>query len=1344
MVEYWTHFVTFGSSEPFKRAVMVAALLLLLSAWLAPPVPAQVQSTVLIPPAATAPSYPTKSVLVVCEDKDIPADVARGDARQLGAILGHFKTNVTIKSLEEYQQGEMKSYDVVFFMGCTVKCSPSISFMQDVVDREKTFVWIHTGMVALNKRFPTSQRYGFEPLAVDTHTPFATVRHGDGVFTREESNITITRVSDASRCEVIATASSKDSTIPYILKSGKFWYVTDTPSAYATESDRYLLFADLLHDILGEDHPHSHRAIVRIEDIHPLEDPGRIRAVADLLSAEKVPFLIALIPFYVDPQQGVRITLSDKPDMVDAIHYAVSRGGTVVMHGVTHQYKGVTASDFEFWDDNKKKPVPIDSPNQVRKKIGSGLTECIRNAIYPVLWETPHYAAPQAVYDAVAGVFSSAIEQRLAIDNVDYSQYFPYIIEHDLHGQKIYPENIGYVQYDPDDPHASSEQVTKMIGYAKANLQVRDGFASFFYHSFVPLENLRQLVRSIKDLGYTFIDIKQENNKVVFNDKAIVTGKGEVTLTLKDQYLRETTIGADGNADRKTVLPDRVDGEITRTVSLTGGEIYLATPTEFKEGQLTLRDRLKRELHRAREYFSSPQRATTEAHAAIIWDPEASAGALNDQKALMNAFHWVGIPVDTLSVGTVTSLDDYDLVLVPYGSVERLSDEELSVVVEWVRSGGNCITDGKTELAKELGIHYSESAVAVARIRDRIFPEESIVWHLPEALERYRAEETDTVFAVEEETEAPVVIGREFEDGSFIYFGCRFDPESDAGYSRFPFIMEYAKRFLGVAPVLRRDALELYFDPGFRHNASIENLVKQWAKHGVRVIHAAGWHQYQKYSYDYERLIELCHANGILVYAWLEPPQVSQKFWLDHPEWREKTADGGDARSSWRYPMAMTDEASLRAMCDEYDSLLRNYDFDGVNLAEIYFESGIDGPDDPVTFTPMHPSARKEVKEQSGFDPAWLLDRSSRYFWKRNVAAWKKFEDYRVDKMVQVHERLLALADEVRKSRSGFDIVVTCLDSLGNPELRRTQGVDIGRIIDLKKGRSFSLLVEDPQSRWSEDPRRYSQIADQYRKLLGDDFMLDLNILSFRDPRQPTIFPTLVQTGTEAFSLMSVAAREVDRVVVYAESSVSPQDMPLLAFAAASSVEVERHEDGFKVSSPHTTTLQLGGGRRVITIDDAPCTAADGHFLIPAGEHVVRTDVPDKNMFSTTILHSSLSSITGKLLYQKGNERSIEFGYESAPRCLVSLTKSPVELYVDGAPTPLHAMKGSSRFSLVLPPGKHDVRVVTMSTISYGVDITSLWSSSFIVLFGFISVGTLMVFYTVVRVRGRRKSVQGR
>ena len=48
------------------------------------------------------------------------------------------------------------------------------------------------------------------------------------------------------------------------------------------------------------------------------------------------------------------------------------------------------------------------------------------------------------------------------------------------------------------------------------------------------------------------------------------------------------------------------------------------------------------------------------------------------------------------------------------------------------------------------------------------------------------------------------------------------------------------------------------------------------------------WHEYPKFTYDYDRLLRLCHAYGIVVYVWIEPPQISQKFYNDHPHGAKK------------------------------------------------------------------------------------------------------------------------------------------------------------------------------------------------------------------------------------------------------------------------------------------------------------------------------------------------------------------------------------------------------------------------------------------------------------------------
>ncbi len=81
------------------------------------------------------------------------------------------------------------------------------------------------------------------------------------------------------------------------------------------------------------------------------------------------------------------------------------------------------------------------------------------------------------------------------------------------------------------------------------------------------------------------------------------------------------------------------------------------------------------------------------------------------------------------------------------------------------------------------------------------------------------------------------------------------------------------------------------------------------ARPASRALHVAAWHYCERdpQGDEYLRnLIEACHRHGILVYAWLELPHVSEKFWDDHPEWREKTALLQDAQLDWRKLMNLT------------------------------------------------------------------------------------------------------------------------------------------------------------------------------------------------------------------------------------------------------------------------------------------------------------------------------------------------------------------------------------------------------------------------------------------------------
>ncbi len=1284
----------------------------------------------------------TKSVLILVEGNTDLKSFAMADGRQLGELMGHFHTATTIKGVNQYLKKEAQNYDFVFYIGYNLKNNPPKIFLNDIVSTSKQIIWINTGIIEFSASYDLKKLFGFSVASYDSVSGYNFVKSGNKIFTKGDDHTSLIQITDRSRVQVLATANSDKGRreTPYIIRSGNFLLVADSPFSYADETDRYLLFADMLHDILGENHETSHSALIRIEDISPMDNPVKLRELADLLSHKGIPFLVGVIPFYVDPFSQTRVSLSDKPDLVDALKYMVRNGASLVMHGVTHQYKGITASDFEFWNEQTNKPIADETTGGIAAKLESGIQEFTRNGLYPVIWETPHYTASFKLYSTVSKYFSTAMEQRIAIEDFDHSQYFPYIIYRDLFGQKIFPENLGYVPLD-EDKNVSRDAVKRIIKGAKTNLFVRDGFASCFFHEFLDLDLLNDLVEGIKALGYTFIDPQEETNWVKTKERAILTGPQDYSITLDDQFLSESYFGRTGEIIKKEYSDKKIKGTVTKHIELNAGELYEAEPAEFRERKLSILENFSQQADKIFKTLFNTDDKWKETRPVILWNHYAQGAAYNDQASLASVFRSVNIKIDTIFVGQKLALTNHNLVIVPYAFVDSLKDKDYSTISDFVSEGGNLIIDAETELARSFNFSFGKTKIKVSRIRDKYFTEEPIIWHYPELIDKINYEDDDQVFCYDEISRVPMLIGRNFNKGKLIYINSRFDPYTQEGYSLYPYLLEYVKRFFNLRPIIRRDNLEVYFDPGFRRTFSIENLVKQWVAQGIRIVHAAGWHEYPKYTYDYKRLIDLAHANGILVYAWLEPPQVSQKFWNDHPEWREKNYLNQDVRPSWRYPVALTDQKCISAIDSAYTKLLDTYDWDGVNLAELYFEAG-EGFKNPTLYTPMHPSARLQMQKKYGINILKIFDPSSSFFWKNNPYVQKSFTEFRIDELNKVYEKLLPSFSAISAKNSGFEIIVTAMDSFGSPELKEEIGVDMNSIIALKKRYNFKLQIEDPQKLWSTDPLRYIDIGKKYSSLLtgSSGLMMDLNIMTFRKENEITPFPTSIQTGTESFHLVNSAAKASPRFTIYSESSINPQDLFYFPFASAVNVNYSHTSDGYKFSSPYSFSVELPGEIKVIQIDGKPVSPyRQNLFLIPAGKHTIATGESIAS-FSAHELQTNILSITGNLLSVDYLMKNLRFEYESDSRTIVSLDKKPVKIIIDGKDYSFTVLKGNDCYSVFLPPGRHNVVLEAGDAFSYGIDLTSLWSSTGITIFGTIAVFLLFIMYIALKIIRKKYS----
>jgi len=1278
---------------------------------------------------------PLKKILIVVQGTSSLKNFAIGDGRQLAALMGHFNTSTIVKGVQDYKFDELNNYDYTFYVGFEMHNDVPTKFLLDVYNTNKPVIWLSTGMVEFCQRYDMKKKFGFTVSGIDSIAKFDQVTANGTVFTKGEPRLGMIHVSNPSIAKVIAKAFSttKQKESPYAISAKNLIYFADSPFAYAIPGDHYNYFADLLHDILHENHEPSHRAMIRIEDVTLFENPDNLREVADILSSRGIPFMVGVIPFYVDPDEGIRLSLSDKPDIVDALQYMVRNGGTIVMHGITHQYKGKTAADYEFWDDNTNGPIKGETEEGDAHKIEMGIQELMKNGIYPLVWETPHYTASFILYKTVAKYFSTACEQRLAMEDADFSQYFPYIINKDLFGQTIYPENLGYVPLNPDK-EASRASVNQLLKYAKSQLYVRDGVVGAFFHAFLDLDLLKQLADGFEELGYTFIDMREETNWVKTKDHVILSGTQDYSITLQDQYLSEAYFDKTGEVRDRKISEKRLLGNITKHIILEPNEFYKAEPIEFRERKQTFLEKAVSKVDRIYENIFTKEEDWKPARVMLLWNHFARGAFFNDQASFASAFRSVNIMVDTVFLGQPLHPDQHNLLIVPASIVDSLTDEDYSTITNYVASGGNIVLDSKSDIAKDFGIEFASTRINVRRVRDNLFPEEPIVWRYAELVNKFDTDHLDKVFCADEVTETPMVIGKHFGKGKVLYINSRFDPHSQQGYSQYPFFIEYVRRFFQLRPVVRREQVEVYFEPGYRSLYSIENLIRSWVANGIRIVHIGGWQQYPKYTYDYARLIRLAHANGILVYAWLEPPQISQMFWTNHPEWREKNVNGDDARPSWRYPIALTDTLCIKEMTREFRTFLESCDWDGVNLAELYFEAG-KGFEQPAFFTPGHPSAKLELKRKYGIDLKAAFDSLSTSFWKTNAAVKNTIINYRVQKIRNVYEILLNAFSDLAKTKPGFQIIVTAFDNFGSPELREQFGVDMRSVLDLQKQYGFTLQVEDPQSKWSLDPRRYIDMGKQYSKLIDSSkLMLDLNILNFRNKDAVIPFPTLIQTGTESFQLIRSASLGAPRFTIYSESSVNPQDLSLFSNALASDVHYHFTESGISVQTQSSFVLRLPKEITEIALDGTPLPPfRDNRYVIPAGEHSIILTPDTRSNFSTHELQTRIMSATGEIKSLSYGLRDVTLDYVSDARMLISLSNLPSSVTVDGSPINFTAMKGNDCFSIFLPTGSHRANIIAGDRFAYGINYTSFWSTTAIAVFSALAISLLLLMYLYLK-----------
>jgi hypothetical protein len=445
------------------------------------------------------------------------------------------------------------------------------------------------------------------------------------------------------------------------------------------------------------------------------------------------------------------------------------------------------------------------------------------------------------------------------------------------------------------------------------------------------------------------------------------------------------------------------------------------------------------------------------------------------------------------------------LLVIPSGAA--LTPAQAAQVHDFIVKGGDAVIAGTASLQAVLGVRLRETQITVKDVTDLAHPERYLRWNPTVAVERFDRPLDAEVLMQDQPTHQALAFSGVLGRGRYLALAAAFDTTSTLGTSHYPYFGEYLRRVVGYRPLVTRPHIEAYFDPGFRTGADLAALVDGWREAGIRVIYAATW-----YDFDYARLIDLCHRNGIAVYAWFALPMVNRQFWDEHPDWRSM-------RTGWRYPINLLIPEARRAAFDRVVHTVESCQWDGVNVAEMNYEPPFAASSEDVT-------------------------------------AWHR-------------ELLEMLVPE------DSEVIVTTFDSVAAPHLRGSHGVDTMAIVGLMRTFPFTLQLEDSFEFWPTPPYRYHGFARAYDKpVSGRRLMFDVNVVPDRDVEK-TSLPSALATGTEFLQLLRDAAVSSGRVAVYSESTVAPQDWEFAAAALAVGVRIQKEAGGLHVNTPHTIALRV-------------------------------------------------------------------------------------------------------------------------------------------------------------------------
>lgn len=501
---------------------------------------------------------PDRNVTVIFSSED---DELNENQRVLDMALGHFSENITFVSTKELDGIDLDATTHLFYYGENEENVPDdLSNVISSFDGPKVAIGYNIEQLGNDFSF----------VEVDEKETIEEIEYmNEGEKTRRIAPKTVLDTVLENDAEVLVTGNGDQGEFPLIMRQDDNYYVA-TDNLLEPYS---VYFSQTLNDIFNIESTEETPAYLRLEDVHPLADPETLMTIAEELKKRKIPYMIAVIPVYTNPETGKEYHFEDRPETLKALKYMQDNGGTVVLHGYTHQFRqSETGEGFEFWDvknqtpiyhgpdENVEKLLEEDFKNRdayetymeenlaferryIEERLTKGVQELANYGLYPLAFEAPHYTMSQHGYKIVSESFSTYVGQvQLSDEEWEIMNTTPYASKPDfLNGMLLLPETIGFVQ--PEEEHPVNDMMNK------ANLyQVTDGgMIGSFYHPYLGTEAFIELIEEMEKIpNIEWVDLKKVDANVNVEHVNIKTHDGEIDVDINQMGLMNTSIDFPG------------------------------------------------------------------------------------------------------------------------------------------------------------------------------------------------------------------------------------------------------------------------------------------------------------------------------------------------------------------------------------------------------------------------------------------------------------------------------------------------------------------------------------------------------------------------------------------------------------------------------------------------------------------------------------------------------------------------------------------------------------------------------------------------------------------------------